>query len=65
MLTLIQIMLGVSSVLLGTPPWLSALHLANAAAILAMLVTITCRTASLPGATAGLARSRDTATAMA
>ena len=64
-LTFIQIVLGVSSVLMGTPPWLSALHLANAAAILAMLVTITCRTASLPGATAGPARSRDTAEVMA
>lgn len=65
MLTFIQIILGVSSVLLGTPPWLSTLHLANAAAILAMLVTITCRTASLPAAAAGLARSRDTATVTA
>jgi heme A synthase len=44
-LTLAQIGLGVSAVLLGVPPWLSALHLANATAILAMLLTITCRTA--------------------
>jgi len=64
-LTIIQVVLGVSSVLMGTPPWLSALHLANAAAMLAMLVTITCRTASLPGAAAGLAPTRGTATVMA
>jgi cytochrome c oxidase assembly protein subunit 15 len=44
-LTLAQIALGVSAVMLGVPPWLSALHLANGTAILAMLLTITCRTA--------------------
>jgi len=44
-LTLVQIVLGVAAVMLGTPPWVSALHLANATALLAMLVTITCRTA--------------------
>ena len=47
-LTLVQIVLGVLAVMLGTPPWVSALHLANAAAILAMLVTITCRAALQP-----------------
>jgi cytochrome c oxidase assembly protein subunit 15 len=47
-LVLAQVALGVSNVFLGTPVWLSALHLANAAAILAMLVTITYRVASLP-----------------
>ena len=48
LLTLLQIALGVSAVLLGLPPWVSALHLANATAILAMLLTITCRTALWP-----------------
>ena len=47
-LTLAQVVLGVCNVFLGTPPWLSALHLANAAAILAMLVTVTWRIAALP-----------------
>lgn len=42
-----QIALGVSTVLLGTPPWLSAAHLATATAILAMLVILTFRVASL------------------
>jgi len=42
-LTLAQIALGVSAVMLGVPPWISALHLANAVAILAMLLTITYR----------------------
>ena len=64
-LTFIQVVLGVSSVLLGTPPWLSALHLANAAAILAMLVTATARTASLPAAPAGAARSGTAAMGLA
>ena len=49
-LTLVQVALGVAAVMLGTPPWVSALHLANAAAILAMLITITCRTALQPAA---------------
>ncbi len=43
-----QIALGVCNVLLGTPPWLSAAHLATAAAILALLVILTFRVASLP-----------------
>lgn len=47
-LTLAQVVLGVCNIFLGTPPWLSALHLANAAAILAMLVTVTWRIAVLP-----------------
>jgi len=47
-LTLAQVMMGVANVLLGTPPWLSALHLANAAAILATLVTATFRVAGMP-----------------
>jgi len=47
-LTLTQVLLGVANVLLRTPPWLSALHLANAAAILATLVTATFRVARMP-----------------
>jgi len=38
----------VLNVLLGTPVWLSAAHLATAAALLAMLVTTTYRVAALP-----------------
>jgi heme A synthase len=47
-LTCAQIVLGVCNVLLGTPPWLSALHIATAAAILAAMVAVTCRVALLP-----------------
>jgi heme a synthase len=47
-LTLAQVMLGVMNVLLRTPPWLSAVHLANAAAILATLVTASFRVARMP-----------------
>ncbi len=56
-LTLVQVALGVSAVLLGPPPWISALHLANAAGLLAMLLAITCRTA--------LGRAADSADASA
>jgi cytochrome c oxidase assembly protein subunit 15 len=48
-LTLTQVVLGVCNVLLGTPAWLSAAHLATAAAILAVLVITTWRVARLPG----------------
>lgn len=54
-LTLVQIVIGVASVMLGTPPWTSALHLANAVAILAMLLTITYRTAVAPATSARFA----------
>jgi heme a synthase len=55
-----QIALGVSTVLLGTPPWLSAAHLATATAILAMLVILTFRVASLaaPGRALATAEAR-------
>lgn len=49
-----QVVLGICNVFLGTPTWLSALHLATAITILAMLVTVTFRTAALPAATARL-----------
>src|SRR6185436_14509293 len=47
-LTLAQVVVGVANVLLGAPPWLSAVHLANAAAILATLVATTLRVARMP-----------------
>lgn len=47
-LTLAQAVLGVSNVLLGTPVWLSAAHLATATAILALAVVGTHRVASIP-----------------
>ncbi|HYM81323.1 MAG TPA: COX15/CtaA family protein [Candidatus Limnocylindria bacterium] len=49
-LTAVQVVMGVCNVFLGTPVWLSAAHLANAAAILAVLVTVTYRIAALPAA---------------
>jgi cytochrome c oxidase assembly protein subunit 15 len=49
-LTLGQVALGVANVLLGIPAWLSALHLANAVAILGLLVGLTFRAARLPAA---------------
>jgi heme A synthase len=47
-LMLAQVALGVANVLLRTPPWLSAVHLANAAALIAVLVTATFRVARMP-----------------
>ena len=44
-LTLSQVVLGVCNVFLGTPPWLSAAHLATAAAILGVMVMTTWRVA--------------------
>lgn len=43
-----QVALGVSNVLLQTPPWLTAMHLATAALLLAVLVITTFRLASAP-----------------
>jgi cytochrome c oxidase assembly protein subunit 15 len=43
-----QIALGISNVLLELPVWVSAMHLATAAAILGVLVMLTFRVASLP-----------------
>jgi cytochrome c oxidase assembly protein subunit 15 len=53
-LTLAQVVLGVCNVFLGAPVWLSAAHLANATALLAMLVTVTYRIAALPAHAAAL-----------
>jgi cytochrome c oxidase assembly protein subunit 15 len=47
-LNLLQVVLGISNVYLGAPTWLSAIHLATATAMLAMLVTVTYRVAALP-----------------
>ena len=47
-LTLAQVVVGVANVLGGIPAWLSAVHLANAAAILATLVATTFRVARMP-----------------
>jgi heme A synthase len=47
-LTLAQVVLGVCNVLLGIPPWVSALHIATATAILGMMVTVTFRAARIP-----------------
>ena len=47
-LTLGQIVLGVSNVVLGIRPWLSAVHLANAAGMLAVAIATTFRVASMP-----------------
>lgn len=54
-LVLAQVVLGVCNVLLGTPIWLTALHLATAAATLGMLVVTTWRVAALPARRAVLA----------
>ncbi len=47
-LVLLQIAIGVGNVLLGVPVWVSALHLANAAAILAVMLVATLKLAALP-----------------
>jgi len=52
-LTLAQAVLGVSNVFLGAPVWLSAAHLATAAAILALSVAGTYRVAASPALPAG------------
>ena len=53
-LTVAQVALGVANVLLGLPMWLSALHLANATAILGVLLVTTHRVAALPAPVATL-----------
>ncbi len=44
----LQAGIGVMNVLLGTPVWVSAAHLGIAAAILGLLVALTCRVAAQP-----------------
>ena len=46
-LTIAQILFGVASVYLGTPPWLVAIHLATAIAMVGTLVAVTFRVATL------------------
>jgi cytochrome c oxidase assembly protein subunit 15 len=47
-LTLGQVVLGVSNVFLGTPWWLSAAHLGLASTILALILAVTFRAATMP-----------------
>jgi cytochrome c oxidase assembly protein subunit 15 len=47
-LLLVQIVIGICNVLLGTPAWLSPLHLATAASMMAFLIATTFRAAALP-----------------
>jgi cytochrome c oxidase assembly protein subunit 15 len=47
-LTCAQVVLGVCNVLLGTPVWITALHLATAATMLGMMVLVTFRVALIP-----------------
>jgi heme A synthase len=54
-LVLFQIALGVANIMLALPPWLVALHLANAAAILATLLTATFRLARMASPARSLA----------
>lgn len=56
-LVLLQLGVGVINVLLGVPVWVSALHLGNAAAILAVMLVATLRLAALPVADAAPARA--------
>ena len=46
--TIGQVVLGVCNVLLGVPVWLSAMHLANAATLLALALAVTFRLAVMP-----------------
>ena len=49
-LTVAQVGIGVTNVLLGIPVWVSALHLGNAAAMLALALATTFRLAMFPRA---------------
>jgi cytochrome c oxidase assembly protein subunit 15 len=53
-LTFGQVAIGAANVLLGTPVWMSALHLANATAMLGTLLLATYRVAAMPAAVATL-----------
>jgi heme A synthase len=56
-LVVVQVMLGVSNVTLRTPVWLSAAHLATAAALLGVLVDATLRILALPRGAMATARA--------
>jgi len=58
-MALVQATLGVCNVLLGTPIWLTALHLMTATTLLGLLVVTTFRLAALPA----MSRVRDAAAA--
>jgi heme A synthase len=47
-LVLLQALLGIANVLAGTPPWLSATHLATAVSLVALLLVTTLRATALP-----------------
>lgn len=53
-LVVVQLVLGVSNVFLGTPPWLSAIHLATAIAIVGVLLGAALRLAPAPVVSARL-----------
>ena len=59
LLVLAQIGLGVMNVLLGVPWWVTALHIANAIAILGLMVATTFRLARLPAAAAARASATE------
>ena len=54
-LLVLQIAVGVANVLLGIPVWVSAVHLGNAALILALTLIATLRVAAMPAASPALA----------
>ncbi len=54
-LVLLQVAIGVVNVLMGIPVWVSALHLANAAALLALSLIATFRVGALPARQPALA----------
>lgn len=54
-LVLLQIAIGVANVLMGIPVWVSALHLGNAALMLALTLIATLRVAAMPAASPALA----------
>lgn len=49
-LVFLQIVIGVSGIMLGLPSWASALHLGNAALILGVLLVVTLRASRMPAA---------------
>ena len=54
-LLLLQIAVGVANVFMGIPVWVSAVHLGNAALILALTLIATLRVAAMPAASPALA----------
>ena len=54
-LVLLEALLGISNLVMGTPPWLTALHLATAIMLLAVTLTAALEVVPRPASTAGLA----------